>query len=724
MRKCLIVILLLGLQLPLFGQTAPPVIAPKPVTEEYFGVKITDPYRNVENLEDPEVKAWMKAQAEQARNTLDAIPGRQGLIDKMNEFDQRRAARITSLKILETDRYFYLKTRPQDQQPKLYYRDGYKGQETLLFDPEKYNREKAYSLNNFSPSPDGSKVAVCVSEKGAELGQIIFINTQTQTLYPERLDRAWFNGSWLPDNKTFSYTPANSHNVQDPNARLNTKAMLHTLGTFQNKDKDALSSTSYPSMGIHPEEYPKVNYDRNTKLVYGRLNTVSRYLKIYYAPASQLTLPPVMWQPLFSPEQEITSFVSDSTHIYFITSKDAPHQKVMRMPLSAIDVNKAEVVVAENPEEAIDDQKLTITKDGIYFVRTKNGVEAMLYFVPRTGGEPQKIELPQAAGSINLLAKSPKSSELWVTISGWTTDAKRYYFDLASHKFTSQPLSTEAEYPEYADMVVEEVMIPSHDGVKVPVSLIYKKGTPKNGTAPVLIYGYGAYSTSVNPAFSPSFLLWAQYGVLAIAHVRGGGELGEAWHKAGQKATKPNTWKDLIASAEYLIKNNYTGPQKIAIYGASAGGILIGRAMTERPDLFAVAIPKVGCLNAVRMEESPNGPVNVPEFGTVKKEDEYKALIEMDAYLHIKEGIKYPATLITAGFNDPRVIAWQPAKFAARLMASNKSDKPILFLTDYEAGHGIGDAKQKQFENLADVYSFGLWQTGVPNFQTVTLGNK
>ena len=206
-------------------------------------------------------------------------------------------------------------------------------------------------------------------------------------------------------------------------------------------------------------------------------------------------------------------------------------------------------------------------------------------------------------------------------------------------------------------------------------------------------------------------------GIFAVAHVRGGGELGDNWHKGGYKTTKPNTWKDLISCTEYLINEKYTSSQKVAINGGSAGGILIGRAMTERPDLFAAAIPEVGSMNTVRAEESPNGPVNVPEFGTVKDSVQCMALIEMDSYLHLKKGVKYPATLVTAGINDPRVIAWEPAKFAARLEADNASDKPILLWIDYEAGHGHGDTKSKIFESLADVYSFALWQTGNPNFQ-------
>ena len=183
------------------------------------------------------------------------------------------------------------------------------------------------------------------------------------------------------------------------------------------------------------------------------------------------------------------------------------------------------------------------------------------------------------------------------------------------------------------------------------------------------------------------------------------------------KTTKPNTWKDLIACTEYLISEEYTSPKKVAIYSASAGGILVGRAMTERPDLYAAVIPGVGCMNTLRGENSPNGPVNIPEFGTSQDSVECMALIEMDSYLHLQDGVEYPATLVTAGMNDPRVIAWQPAKFAARLQAANASGKPILFWADYDAGHGMGNTKSKQFESLADVMSFALWQTGHPGFK-------
>ncbi|MBC8083411.1 MAG: S9 family peptidase [Hymenobacter sp.] len=711
---------LLGLLAPatLLAQAPPPAAPSVPATDIYFGVKVDDPYRNLENLTDPAVQTWMKAQSVYARQTLDAIPGRQQLIDQMKELDSRKAARVSGLRIADNDRYFYLKTRPQDQQPKLYCREGYAGAEVLLFDPEAFEPGKVYSISGFSPSYDGSKVAFGISEKGAELGQTVVMDVNAKKLYPERLERNRGGGEWLPDNQSFTYTPFNSADLKAMEARQNTQALLHRVGTPQSQDRPVFSASLYPKLNIKPAEYPYAGVDRDSKLAFGIISTVDRYLYGYYAPAAAFTKPAIPWQPLFLPEQEATNLATDEQYIYFTTSKNTPRQKIMRMSVKKPDVATAELLVPESADEAIDDGQLKTTRDGLYFVRTRNGVEAKLYFVARNSKTVREIKLPQPAGTLTLETKNVQSSDLWVTLVGWTTDRQRLRYVAATGKFTSEPLSSDARYPEFADLVVEEIMVPSHDGVLVPLSIVYKKDLPRNGTAPVLLYGYGAYASSVTPFFYPPYLLWTQQGgVLAVPHVRGGGELGEAWHKAGQKTTKPNTWKDLIACAEYLNKNQYTGPGRIAINGASAGGVLIGRAMTERPDLFAVAIPEVGCLNAVRMENSPNGPVNAPEFGTVQKEEECKGLLEMDAYLHLKPGTKYPAALVTAGMNDPRVIAWQPAKFAARLQASTASGKPVLFFTDYEAGHGIGDAKQKQFEVMADLLAFGLWQTGAPAFQ-------
>jgi prolyl oligopeptidase len=721
MNKSLLFSVILSFPASVFAQQGPSAIKPSPVTEEFFGMKITDPYRNIENLDDPEVAAWMKAQSEFARETLNAIPGRQKLIEQMVELDGRVSDMVRRIQLTKNDRYFYYKTRPEDEQPKLYYREGFSGKEVLLFDPENYEKGVVYAINDFSPSWDGSKIAFSISQQGIEIGHTKIIEVKTGQLYPEKIEPTIGGVSWLADNNHFTYTPLNSMDVRDMNGRLNTESFIHRTGTPQSQDKAVFSAKLYPELNIKPEESPGLFYDPENDLIYGVISNVDNRLHGYYANAADLQKPRIAWKPLFKPEMEAlylpsgnSAYGKDSTHIYFSSIRSGK-QEILRMPVA--DPNEANAEVWIPAGEGVITE-LATTKDGLFFVRSNNGVSATLHFMPQGSKQVEDITLPLAAGNLSLQTRTQSTSELWVYINGWTSDWKRYRYDRINKQFHYESLSSEAQFPEFNELVVEELMVPSHDGVMVPLSLIYKKGTPRDGTAPVMMEGYGSYGISLTPFFFPPLLvLTSKGGILAVAHVRGGGELGEEWHRAGMKTTKPNTWKDMIACAEYLVKNKYTSPQKLAITGASAGGVLIGRAMTERPDLFAAALPSVGAMNTLRMEFSPNGPGNIPEFGTLKDSVEFKALLEMDAYHNLKEGVKYPATLVTAGINDPRVIAWEPAKFAARLQAVNASDKPILFFTDFEAGHGMGNSKFKQFESLADMVAFSLWQTGHPDFQ-------
>jgi len=691
----------------------------KPVTDQYFGTKITDPYRYMENLKDTVVLTWMKQQSDYARKTLNSIAGRKRLIDMMFDFDKRQSSLIFYLMITDNDRYFYLKMTPADETGKLFYRDGFEGKETLLFDPGKYSTDttQKYVISSVSPSIDGSKVAFDIAPNGSESSVLLTMDVKNMKLYPEKIDRCWVaSPSWLPDNNSFLFTRLQSSDVHDVNREKNSKTYLHIVGKDPSADREVFSRANNPEINIKPEDSPYVLYDKNNKYLFGLISTVDNRLNVYYAQSTDLGKEKIEWKNLIKPEDEVYGFSTSDKDIYLYTPKNAPNFKILRTSLAKPDLNQAEVIVPEDSQRKM--TNYCITSDGLFYTLSENGIKENLFFLPKGEKTPKEIKLPFTAGTAVLSSKGYKFNDFWIGLTGWTSDYRRFRYISQNNEFKLENLSSVAEYPEYKDLVVEELMIPSHDGVRVPLSLIYNKKINKTGNNPVFLFGYGAYGISITPGFSPYLLLWTyEGGILAIPHVRGGGELGNEWYKSGYKTTKPNTWKDLIACAEYLVKEKYTSPLKIAINSASAGGILIGRAMTDRPDLFAVAIPQVGCLNTVRAEESPNGPVNAPEFGTVKDSVECMALIEMDSFLHIKDGEKYPSTLITAGINDPRVIAWQPAKFAARLEAANKSGKPVLFLVDYEAGHGIGNTKTKSFEELADVFSFALWQTGNHDFQ-------
>jgi len=305
-----------------------------------------------------------------------------------------------------------------------------------------------------------------------------------------------------------------------------------------------------------------------------------------------------------------------------------------------------------------------------------------------------------------------------LALTSWTQPVTLYDYAPGSGATAKSVFNADVSYPGFADLVAEEVEVPSHDGTLVPLSIIHRRDLVKDGSSPCILEGYGAYG--MNP-YSPACSVMkndvALHGVvLGFAHVRGGGEKGEAWYRAGWKTTKPNTWKDFIACGEYLVKQGYTSSARLAGTGTSAGGVLISRAVTERPDLFAAAVCNVGCANAMRMEFTPNGPVNVPEFGTVQDEQECKALFEMDGVQHVKTGVAYPAVLGVGGWNDPRVTAWEPGKFVASLQAASTSGKPVLMKVNYDNGH-FTEEKTVTFRNFAGQYSFMLWQTGHPEFQ-------
>lgn len=698
----------------------PPAIQPEPVTENYFGIEVTDPYRNLENLEDTMVINWMTAQANYARNIINSIPARQRLIDKMVEFDSRASSKAFNLKITDNDRYFYLKTTPEDETEILFYRDGFEGPEFFLFDPAKYDEtsSKKFAIKGITPSYAGDKVIIEVAPDGSENADLLIMDVHNKALLSEKIEQTVFAYPfWVPDGSGFLYNSATSGDVSDKDRKLNSKVFFHEIGTDFKNDVEIFSSTKNPELNILPEEIPVVGYDKDCGYLIGVILTVDSRLIAYSAPLGELFKDKINWKPMLNKTDEVYDYFATDKELFVYTPKGAPNFKIMKTSITSPDLENAEIVVPEDKNRVL--TGFVIAKDALYYTLSQNGVQEKVFRMSLDNGNVEELELPFVSGTAYIASKGCRFDDFWVVLTGWANDSKRYRYINETKEFRAENLSDEAEYPEYKNLVVEEIMVPSRDGVEIPLSLIYDNELRKDGSNPVFIRAYGAYGISLNPRFSPNWLLFTNNGgIIAVAHVRGGGELGDSWHKGGYKSTKPNTWKDLIACSEYLISENYTSSKKIAIWSASAGGILIGRAITERPDLFSAAISEVGCMNTVRAENTPNGPVNTPEFGTVRDSVECMALIEMDSYLHLKNGEKYPATLITAGINDPRVIAWEPAKFAARMQEVNGSDKPVLFLTDFAAGHGIGDTKTKQFEGFADIISFALWQTGHPDFQT------
>jgi prolyl oligopeptidase len=691
----------------------------KPLIDKYFETKVVDEYRNLEDLKDPLTIKWMKDQTSYSSSILQSIPNRQYYINKRLEFDKKKSFSVSHVNVTENGFYFYLKQKPEENTVKVFFRKGFNKIEEEIFNPQNYKPEnkKKYQINYIKPNYDGSKVAIALTEGGKEISEMIIFDVIQNKLLPYTIAHCWPSDgvgvSWLSDNNSFIYLHFPVIDSDSSSFLKETKSILYRIGDNPQKLNILLSKRNNLDLKIESEDFPEVLLpQKNSKYLFAQISGATNFEDTYYIPLKDIDKKN-KWKFLFAKEDKISDFIIKEDSIIYVSEKNGTNA-VYSTSLQNPNFKNPSLIVPSIQDEIIN--SISNIKDGFIFYSSKNGVEAKLY--QYKDGKIELLNLPFSTGDISVATQNALSNDFWITCSGWKNEAERFKYNSLTGKFVAENLAPVIEYPEFKDIVVEETTVKSHDGLDIPLSLIYNKNIKKNKHNPLIMDAYGGYAYNNSPYFDKTYMLWAlQGGIVAIAHVRGGGEKGEGWHLGGYKETKPNSWKDLIYCAEYMVKENYTSPENTAIWGASAGGITIGRAMTERPDLFKVAIINAGVVNALRMEFTPNGPNNVKELGTVKIKSEFKSLLEMDAYQHIKKGVKYPASLITGGINDPRVSPWMPTKFAAKLLADNASNNPILLKIDYEGGHGGDIPLSQKYSNLADIFAFALWQLGHPDYQ-------
>ena len=697
----------------------PPVAPVKVVTDEYFNIKVADPYRYMEDLSNPDVKEWFKDQDTYTRSVISRIPGRAALLARLEQLDQSGPPRVFDVQRYQGDRFFYQKRLPDEEVSKLYERTGLQGAEKLIVDPERY-ADKAgvhYTLNYYAPSFDGHYVAYGVSPSGTEDAVIHVQELSTGKETGESIDRSWYGGIfWLPDGRSFLHIRLQklAPNAEPSQRRMKARVYLHEVGSDPESDIPIFGYGVNAGINLDPADYCYVYTDPGSPYALAFVNHgFSNDTTVYSTPLRLIGKPGIKWQRIIDTSDAVVNLDIHQDDLYLITHKDAPRCRVVRVSLSHPDLAGAQVVIPAG--EAVV-TNLTAMADALYIQELDGGIGRLLR-LPYGEKEVQSIAVP-FDGSISMGGGDQRLDGVLFSLSAWTRAPKVYQYLPGRRAVADTRLQPLGRFDEPADIESVEMKVPSYDGTMIPLSLIFKKGTKLDGSHPTLLSGYGAYSITIDPNFTPLWIAWIeQGGVIAFAHVRGGGEYGEEWHQDGMLQNKPNTWRDFIACAEYLIKTGYTTSAKLAGEGGSAGGILIGRAFTERPDLFAAALDDVGLSDMVRDMFSPDGPLNIPEYGDLKTEQGFKNLLEISAYYHVRDGAHYPAVMVTTGMTDPRVVPWEPGKMAARLQAA-MSGKPVLLRVEYQGGHGtIGGTKAQTEELCADQWSFLLWQFGLPGYQ-------
>jgi prolyl oligopeptidase len=688
-----------------------PQITPDTAIDEYFEKKVIDPYRNLEDVENEQVQSWMRNQNAFYDSIIPNITFRDSINKVLKELAEKRKI-ATGYTRMVGNRIFYLTGLISDDNMKLVFIDRLNASPVELFDTKEFNTRDSciYDFNYYEPSPNGKFIAFGISPNGNENATIHVLDVENRKLLSEKIERCFAaNIQWTPDSKGFFYTQlkllVTKEDKQDP--LTGSKVLYHHLFTSPDHDKVVFSWEMNKDLGLDVRDSYKINVCPLSEYVL--MNVLRKsYFIVFYAKLSDLFRLPadkVEWTKICDLKDKMCNNGVIGNRFFGLSNNPNPNGQLVAIDLP----DTTQKIIWDAGDVGLAD--MIYNKKGIYITTLKNGLNNLVRVNPKNY-QKDTIKLPFLGGiqlrpPVAVLSFFQPSENLIFSLTGYN---KPYgdYICYQNKTVVNTNITPEIQFLPI-EVIVEEIEIPSHDGTLVPLSIVYKKGTKMDGNNTLNMEAYGAYGYNQKPAFSRSRLVWFNNGgIYAFAHVRGGSEKGDGWYMGGFKATKSNSWRDLIACAEYLIEKKYTSPEKLAITGSSAGAVTIGRAITERPDLFKAAVINVGTFNPLRMENTSNKST-IKEFGTAKDSVEFQYLYNMDPYHHLKSGITYPSVLFTASLNDARVALWQPAKGVAKMQKISKGDNIVLFR--------IGNYGHSSYPSEADVYSFLFWQLGHPDFK-------
>ena len=675
-----------------------------PVVEKIHGVTVVDPYRWLEDGSSPAVKQWTAKQNAYTRSVLDKLPGRAQIHARLSALLD-----IGSLGTPEParGRYFYTKREGKQNQPILYVREGLHGKDRVLIDPNALDKEGTTALDWFYPTDDGSLLAYGLSTNGSEQSTLRIRDVISGKDLPDVIGRTRYCSlAWTPDRKGFYYTryPAVG-SVPKGEENYHHHVFFHALGTDPAKDATVFGE------GRAAEDMPDVELSPD-----GRWLVVSEAqgwakTEVYFA---DLHAPKDRKGPVFQPLVEKVDATFDviprNDRFYVQTNEKAPRNRVFVVDPKNPARKAWKEILPEGPDVLESIAVVGNVLVGQFMVKASS----RLRLFDKDGKLLQEVPLP-TLGTLAGLGGEWDGDELLFGFQSFTQPQSIYRLDL-KHPAEAKPelwgrVEADIDFTQYE---VEQVTYPSKDKTPITMFLAHKKGVAMDGNNPTLLYGYGGFNISLTPSFGASrFLFLEKGGVLAIANLRGGGEYGEDWHKAGMLGNKQNVFDDFIAAAEWLIQHKVTNRDRLAVQGGSNGGLLMGAVLTQRPDLFQAVVCQVPLLDMLRYDKFLIARLWIPEYGSAENPEQFKWLYAYSPYQHVKDGTAYPAVLLEAAESDSRVDPLHARKMAARLQAATSSDRPILLRLETKAGHGQGKPRAKVVEELTDEWSFVFWQLGM-----------
>jgi prolyl oligopeptidase len=673
------------------------------VVDDYFGTQVADPYRWLEDPNSAETQAWVEAQNKVTFAFLERIPGRARIRERLTELWNYERYGVPSR---EGNRYVFSKNDGLQNQAVVYTASSLDGAPTVLIDPNTLSKDGTVALAGLEFTDDGARAAYAVSAAGSDWTEWRVRDVSTGADLPDVVKWSKFSGAaWLKDGSGFFYSRYDAPKEGEAYSGVNKfqKVYFHALGTPQERDTLVYARNDQPDWGFAASVTEDGRF-----LVLSQWEGTARENRLF---VRDLSKPGGAIEPFLDAFDAQYSVVgNDGPLFYVLTDNGANRNRLVAIDVARPDRSTWKTLIAELPGRDV--LAGVVMAGDRFLVQVRTDAHETLRVHAKSGALDREVALP-TLGTIGGISARRKSPEAFYAFTSFTYPTTVFQLDPATGASTVFRRPTVNFTP--ADYDVDQAFYTSKDGTRVPMFIVHRKGLARDGQAPTILYGYGGFDISLTPGFSPALVGWLEMGgVYAQPNLRGGGEYGKEWHDAGRLTHKQNVFDDFIAAAEFLVREKYTSPARLAINGGSNGGLLVGAAMTQRPDLFAAALPQVGVMDMLRFHRFTIGWAWKSDYGSSETKDGFDTLIKYSPLHNIKPGVHYPATLVTTGDHDDRVVPAHSHKFTATLQAAQGGDAPILTRIETRAGHGAGKPTTKQIEERADMHAFLTWALKMP----------